>query len=151
MANPTDRQDPYTQYNFEIHIGGEPVAGFSKVAGITMQLDTVEYKEGGVNDHVHTLPGTMAHADLVLKRGMTADKTFWNWIQDVMSGKIKRKDVTVKMSEGHQGQSLWGWQFTGAYPTMWKGPDLVGDNNKMTIESVELAYSGFSKIADMPP
>jgi phage tail-like protein len=150
MTQYTDSESPYSQYNFEVQVDGEAVAGFSEVSGITMQLDTVEYQEGGVNDHVHTLPGTMAHADLTMQRGMTEDASFWKWIQEVMSGKITRKTVTIKLQEGFQGESIWGWEFTDAYPTMWQGPDLISSKDRMAIESIELSYAQFSTISGLP-
>ncbi len=150
MTQYTDTENPYTQFNFEVHVDGDAVAGFSEISGITMQLDTVEYQEGGVNNHVHSLPGTMAHADLVMQRGMTEDATFWTWVQDVMSGKISRKDVVIKLQEGFQGESVWGWEFTNAYPTMWQGPDLISANDRMAIESIELTYEQFETISGLP-
>ncbi|WP_018259029.1 phage tail protein [Halomicrobium katesii] len=150
MTQYTDDNTPYSQYTFEVQIDGEAVAGFSEVSGLNMQLDTTQYQEGGVNDHVHTLPGTMAHANLVLQRGMTEDTTLWKWVQDVMSGKISRRDVVIKLQESYQGDSVWGWEFTDAYPTKWQGPDLVGGNNQITIESIELTYQGFETISGLP-
>ena len=146
----TDQSDPYTQFNFEVQIDGEPVAGFSEISGITMQLETVQYREGGVNDHVHSLPGTFSHANLVMERGMTEDATFWKWIQDVMSGNITRKDVVIKLQENFQGQSVWGWEFTGAYPTRWQGPDLISAKNRMAFESIELTYQRFETVSGLP-
>lgn len=146
----TAQDDPYAQYNFEVQVDDQPVAGFAEVSGITMQLETVQYREGGVDDHVHTLPGTFAHANLVLERGMTADVTFWEWIQEVMSGNVTRKNVVVTMKDGFQGASTWGWEFKRAYPTMWRGPDLVSTNRGMAIESIELTYERFSTISGMP-
>ncbi|ELZ04087.1 hypothetical protein C482_03606 [Natrialba chahannaoensis JCM 10990] len=146
----TGGDGPYAQYNFEVEIDGETVAGFAEVSGITMQLETIDYREGGVNDHVHTLPGTFAHANLVLQRGMTKDASFWEWIQDVMSGNITRKNVVVKMREGFNGENGWGWEFKRAYPTMWRGPDLVSTNQGMAIESIELSYEQFTKMSGLP-
>ncbi len=146
----TSDENPYSQYNFEVEVDGATVAGFSEVSGITMQLETIQYNEGGVNDHVHTLPGTFAHANLVLERGMTTDVTFWNWIQEVMSGNVTRKNVVVKIRDGFQGEGQWGWEFKDAYPTMWRGPDLASRNRGMAIESIELAYERFSKMSGMP-
>lgn len=139
-------ENPYSQYNFEVQVDGETVAGFAEVSGITMQLETVQYQEGGVNDHVHTLPGTFAHANLVMQRGMTRDATFWEWIQDVMSGNVTRKNIVVTLQEGYRTSSAWGWEFEGAYPTMWRGPDLVSTDRGMAIESIELTYDRFSKL-----
>lgn len=150
MTQYTTDETPYSQYAFEVQVDGDAVAGFSDVSGLNMQLDTIQYQEGGVNDHVHSLPGTMAHANLVMQRGMTEDATFWQWIQDVMSGKIDRRDVVIKLQEDFQGESVWGWEFENAYPTMWQGPDLVSANDRMAIESIELTYQRFSTISGLP-
>ncbi|WP_247729525.1 phage tail protein [Halovivax limisalsi] len=146
----TDTDSPYSQFNFEVQIDDEPVAGFSEVSGLTMQLETVPYQEGGVNDHVHSLPGTFSHADLVLQRGMTEDTSFWRWIQDVMSGQIVRKDVVITLQEGFQSESVWGWEFTGAFPTRWQGPDLISADRRMAIETIELTYERFETLSGLP-
>jgi len=150
MATDTNQTDPYAQYNFEVEVDGEPVAGFAEVGGITMELETVPYREGGVNDHVHQLPGQFAHANLVLRRGLTKNTTFWEWIQTVMSGTLTRKNIVVTVKDGFQGKSQWGWEFAGAYPTKWSGPDLVSTDRGMAIESIELAYERFSTLSGMP-
>lgn len=150
MSPHTAEDDPYAQYNFEVEVDGETVAGFAEVAGITMELETVRYREGGVNDHVHRLPGQFAHANLVLQRGLTTDTTFWEWIQTVMSGTISRKTIVVKVKDGFRGESRWGWEFANAYPTTWSGPDLASNERGMAIESIELAYERFSKLSGMP-
>lgn len=150
MTNYTENKTPYSQYNFEVQVDGNAVAGFSEVSGLNMQLDTVQYQEGGVNDHVHSLPGTMAHANLVLQRGMTENAEFWKWVQEVMSGKIKRKDVVIKLQENFQGDSVWGWEFTDAYPTRWQGPDLVSHSDRVAFESIELTYKRFDTISGLP-
>src|SRR6056297_1830442 len=108
MATDTNQTDPYAQYNFEVEVDGKPVAGFAEVGGITMELETVPYREGGVNDRVHQLPGQFAHANLVLRRGLTKNTTFWEWIQTVMSGTLTRKNIVVTVKDGFRGESQWG-------------------------------------------
>ena len=146
----TADNDPYTKYNFEVKIDGTTVAGFAEVSGLTMELETVQYQEGGVNDHVHQLPGQFAHANLVLERGLTTDMTFWTWIQDVMSGNITRKNIVVKLQDSFRGDDEWGWEFKQAYPTKWHGPDLASNRQGMAIESIELAYQQFTRMSGMP-
>lgn len=146
----TAADDPYAQYNFEVEVEGRAVAGFSNVSGISMELDTVQYREGGVNDRVHELPDGFAHANLVLQRGLTRDTEFWQWIHDVMSGTVTRKNVVVKLRDGFRGSNEWGWEFQGAYPRRWEGPDLAGGDGGMAIETIELVYERFSTVSGMP-
>ena len=143
-------ENPYSQYNFELEVDGQPVAGFAEVSGLTMELETVAYREGGVNDHVHHLPDGFAHANLVLQRGLTKDTSFWNWLQEVMSGTIRKRDVVLTLKSDYKGDSAWGWEFTDAYPTKWSGPDLTGGANGMAIESIELTYERFDTLSGLP-
>lgn len=146
----TTTEDPYGKYNFEVEVDGSTVAGFAEVSGLTMELETVQYQEGGVNDHVHQLPGQFAHANLVLQRGLTTDTSFWAWIQEVMSGNVTRKNIVVKIKDSFKGSNEWGWEFKNAYPTKWAGPDLASNERGMAIESIELAYERFSRMSGMP-
>ncbi|WP_135534612.1 phage tail protein [Halostella pelagica] len=150
MTEYTAKDDPYSKYNFEVEIDGETVAGFAEVSGLTMELDTVQYREGGVNDHVHQLPGQFVHANLVLQRGLTKDTSFWHWIQEVMSGEVTRKNLVIKIKDSFKGDSTWGWEFKNAYPTKWRGPDLASHQRGMAIESIELAYERFTRMSGMP-
>jgi len=150
-GDPYASQDsPYADYNFLVELDGSTVAGFRDVSGVNMELQTVEYQEGGVNDHVHQLPGQFAHANVALQRGLSKDTTFWEWVQTVMSGELEKRTVVVKMKTEFQGDSLWGWEFANAYPVKWSGPDLTTGQNGMAIETVELAYERFRKISGMP-
>lgn len=146
----TKTDHPYTQYDFELEIDGRLAAGFSDVSGLTMELDTVRYREGGVNDRMHELPDGFAHANLVLQRGLTRDTTFSEWIHEVMGGNLTRKDVVVKLNPSHGASAGWGWEFYNAYPRKWTGPDLSTSDGGMTIESIELVYERFSRMSGLP-
>lgn len=138
--------DPYADYTFEVGIDGESVAGFAAVSGLEMEMETVPYREGGVDDHVHRLPGQFDHATLELRRGLTTDATFWKWIQAVMSGTITRKNVRVKLTD--HGKDL-AWQFQNAYPTAWRGPDLTSNTGGIAIESVAFTYEQFDRLSGL--
>lgn len=147
---PSNTDDPYAAYNFEVRIDGRPVAGFAEVSGLSMELQTVEYQEGGVDDHVHQLPGQAAHANLVLQRGLTRETALFEWVQTVMSGTLDRRSVVLKLRRTHGGETVWGWEFTNAYPTKWSGPDLTSGGGGMAIETVELAYDRFRTLSGAP-
>jgi phage tail-like protein len=140
----TSADDPYADYAFEVGIDGETVAGFSAVTGLEMEMETVPYREGGVDDHVHRLPGQFDHASLELRRGLTADRTFWEWIRDVMIGTITRKHVRVKLTDRDED---WIWQFQNAYPTAWRGPDLTSNGGGIAIESIDFTYEQFDRLS----
>lgn len=142
--------DPYAAYDFTVSIDGRTVAGFSAVSGLRMELDTVAYREGGVDDHVHQLPGQFAHANLRLERGLTDQTGFFDWIQAVMGGRLERKTVVLELRTDRRDDAPWGWEFAGAYPVAWSGPDLRASGGGVAVESVELAYERFEALSGRP-
>lgn len=139
------RNDPYAGFNFLVEIEGLLVGGFSEVGGLLVETEVEEYREGGRNEYVHKLPGpTRYPSNLTLKRGLTDVETLWSWHQDVVAGKIERKNGTIYLLD-RQGQPVTWWNFNEAYPVKWVGPELKAEANSLAVESVELVHRGLSK------
>ncbi len=148
------RTDPYRNFAFTVEIDGLRVAGFSKVSGLSVQMQPEEYEEGGVNGFVHELPGQYSHSNLVLERGLTRSTKLWNWIEQIRTGtthaasnKRARKDVTITLRAGYRAESTKGWRFRNAYPVKWEGPDLSADasgSSSVAVQRLEFAHQGFT-------
>lgn len=139
------RLDPYLGLNFLVEIEGIVVGGFSEVSGLTVETEVQEYREGGMNAFVHKLAGpTRYPSNLVLKHGITDLETLWWWHQDVVAGTVERKNGTIYLLDARGLPAMW-WNFQGAYPVKWQGPDLRADGNSVAVESVELAHKGIEK------
>lgn len=141
--------ESYAAYDFEVQVDGQTVAGFESVSGLSMELQTVSYDEGGVDDRVHRLPDGVADATLTLERGLTTDTGFWEWLQTVMGGTLDRRTVVVTLTDDRR-DAQWGWEFADAYPIRWSGPDLAARDGRLAIESVEFAYGRFRKLSGRP-
>ena len=135
--------DAYASNRFYISIEG--VTGeqalFTEASGLQLEIEVFEYTEGGVNSFVHKLPGRTKVGNLTLKRGMTNSKAFLEWISNVALGKIERKNVSIVMFNS-KGDELMRWNYDGAYPVKWTGPQYQASGNVAAIESLELAHSG---------
>jgi len=142
------RRDPYPSFRFSIEFDNTEVASFSEVRGLQIEVETESYKEGGVNDFMHTFPKGVKHQPLVLKRGIAgpseSDK-LKNWYKDMVDGKITRKNVTVVLKDS-TGIEKRCWKFKGAYPIKWTGPELKADSNAIAIESIEFAHQGIEHV-----
>ena len=139
-----ERADPYRGFRFRMEIDGIAVAHFSEVSGIQAETETEPYEEGGVNDFVHQLPKRTKYPHITLKRGITDVDELWNWHQEVVSGKFKRKNGSIiLLSEA--GEDKWRWNFTKAFPVKWTGPDLKAESNTVAFEAIELAHNGIRK------
>lgn len=138
------RIDPFSGFRFRIEIEDLIVGGFAEVAGIQAEMETEDYREGGVNQYVHKLAKSTKYPNLTLKRGLTSSDVLWSWFQNAVQGQISRKNGSVILLDA-AGDEGWRWNFSGAYPVKWAGPELKSDNGSVAFESIELVHNGFSK------
>ena len=139
------RTDPYSAFNFLVEIDGLVVGGFSEVTGLQVEIEVHDYREGGLNDYIHRLAGPARYpTNLVLKRGVVDTDTLWSWQRDVTQGIIERRDGSIVLLDDTR-QEVVRWNFTGAYPVRWNGPELRAGSSAVAIETLELAHHGLSR------
>jgi len=139
-----ERKDPYLNYRFRVEIDGIISGGFAECSGLQAETEYEEYREGGVNNYVHRLPKVTKYPNLTFKRGITDSEELWKWYQDVVMGKIQRKNGSIILLDS-EGNEKWRWNFKGAYPVKWTGPDLKADSNTVAFETLELTHTGITK------
>jgi phage tail-like protein len=139
-----ERSDPYFSFRFLVEIDSLVVGGFSDVSGLQVEVETEDYQEGGVNEYVHKLPKSARYTNLVLKRGITDSDNLWKWQQEVVNGKIGRKNGRIVLLDS-EGNEKWQWRFKEAYPVRWVGPDFKADGSSVAIETLELVHNGIEK------
>lgn len=136
------RTDPYLAFRFAVEIQGLVVAGFSEVTGLEWELEFKEHREGGLNDYVHKLPGRVRYpANLTLRRGLTDVDAIWGWYRDAARGQIQRRNGSIVLLDA-RGEERWRWNFVGAYPVRWSGPELRAATGAVAVETLELAHRG---------
>lgn len=137
-------KDPYLGFKFRVEIKGVEVAGFSEVSGLQLEIETEEYREGGVNEYIHKLAGPARYpANLVLKRGLMNSSTLWDWQQQIAQGRITRHNGSIILMNS-TGEEKWRWNFKDAYPVKWNGPDLRGNTAEVALETLELVHRGLT-------
>jgi phage tail-like protein len=138
------RLDPYHSFNFLVEIEGILVGGFSECTGLQVEVEVASYAEGGFNDYEHHFRGRTRYPPLTLKHGLTPIEGLWSWHQDVVQGNVVRRNGTIYLLNRLHIPVLW-WNFKGAFPIKWTGPDLRADSSSVAFESVELVHQGLSR------
>jgi phage tail-like protein len=138
--------DPLLDFRFHVEIDGLLFAGFTEVSGLSVEIETETYQEGGVNHAVHQLPKSVKYQNIVLKQGILSSDQMWKWIQDVMNGKIKKRNGRIILMN-HYGITAWYWEFSQAYPVKWTGTDLKAKGGEIFVETLELSHQGIEKTA----
>jgi phage tail-like protein len=129
---------------FYLRVGNETQAVFTEVSGLQVETTVQDYEEGGLNSFVHRLPGRAKVGNLTLKRGITKGNEFYKWYANVASGKIERKNVSLVIFSP-TGEVIAQWDFEGAFPVKWVGPQLVADGTALAVETIEMAHAGLSR------
>ena len=140
--------DPFLLAKFWVEIDGVVNGFFTGCSGLTVETETFEYAEGGMNEFVHKLPVRTRFSNVVLKRGWVETDELWNWYARCISGQFETKSVGIILYE-NKGQSQAApkarWDLIQAYPVRWQGPDFQSDSAAVVVETFELAHQGWRR------
>lgn len=127
-------------------------ARFQSVSGLSSEVVTETYKEGGQNQFDHELPMKTQYPNLILKRGLLTPKTsgsrllandMQQWCQQMMETLIVRPtDIKIDLLNP-AGNSIMSWDVIRAWPKKWTISDLNAQENQLVIETMELHYDFF--------
>lgn len=150
----TNRQfhgrDFVTTNRFYVEIGGSIAASFSECSGLDVQIEKETYFEGGVNNQQRIFLKQTKFGDVTLKRGITDDITFWEWLKKMLSpAKKERRNITILVFN-QAGETMQAWTLVGALPVGWKTPSLQANSSTVAIEELTLAYEGLKVVAKPP-
>ena len=146
---PVFREDPYAGYNFEVVItgisdDGKAVKGsFAEVSGLESAMDPIEYRNGSEDITVRKMPGLKKFTNITLKRGVTGDLGFWNWIVAGMNGEIIRTEGSIMLLNENKDEVM-RWNFRRAWACKCTGPGLNAKNNEIAMETVEICHEGLA-------
>ncbi len=141
---------PPVSFHFKVEFNGissqDKDVQFQSVSGLSVDIETEEFAEGGENRFKHKFPVRSKFPNLVLKRGMVTDSELIKWCRNAIeSFQFEPVDLTVKLlNEKHE--PLVTWNVVHVYPVKWSVDDFNAEESKVTIETIELAYNYFKLV-----
>lgn len=144
----TTRVEDMISSRFAVEIDSVVVASFKECSGLNAEIQVETYREGGLNDYEHKLPGLATYGNLTLKSGVASAMAFWKWFYETTMGTIVRKQVSVILynhdqSDEKQGEAM-RWNLLNAFPVKWEGPSLNASDANVVVQSLELAHHGIT-------
>lgn len=129
---------------FEVTIDHKVDLGnWTKCEGLTVEWEIQEYREGGLNDYVHRLPGRRKYQNIKLTRPIDASsRQVAAWISDV-EGPGTGHTAQIAILDG-SGEAVAVWDIVDIWPTRWSGPSMDVNGKDIGFETLELAHNGFS-------
>ncbi len=119
---------------------------FQEVKGLTVDIETEDFKEGGENRFVHRLPKRAKYHQLTLKRGMLIGSSIVWWCRNAIENFVfEPVNITVTLlNEAHIPVAA--WYIVNAYPVSWSVSDLNAEQSKIVVESIKLNYNYFKTL-----
>lgn len=137
----TIREDPLQSFMFRVQLSGmSGEIGFTKVAGLSREVDVVEYFEN-MYEHAHKLPGREKVSDITFEKGMFDDLTFVKEYEKVLGADKNecRHEVVIKImnrfSEVKRTFNLFE-----AWFSKYEIGDLDGSSNDVIIETLTVVF-----------
>jgi phage tail-like protein len=120
--------------------------GFQEVSGLSVDMETESYKEGGENRFVHQLPLRAKYEDLVLKRGLLAESGIILWCLDAINNFVfKPINIMVSLQNEHH-VPVYSWYVINAFPKKWSVSNFNAQENNIVVESLTLGYQYFKPL-----
>jgi phage tail-like protein len=116
---------------------------FQSVQGLSVDVETEPFSEGGENRFVHKLPKRTKYSEITLKRGMFVGSGIVLWCRNAIENfNFQPTNVIITLlNEAHL--PIAGWYVVNAYPIQWSVSDFNAEENKLVVESLKLNYNYF--------
>lgn len=148
---------PPAGFHFKVEFVGVDGMGtdteqrFQEVSGLSFEVETEDFKEGGENRFSYKLPKRIRYPNLVLKRGLLKGTALLNWFKSAISTyftvvvyDFKPADIMITLLD-ESGEAAAIWNVVQAYPLKWSVSDFRSTDNSVVVETIELAYQYFER------
>jgi phage tail-like protein len=133
---------------FYVELDNGISGSFTEASGLSFEMEVVEQEDvdASGNPRTRKRPGTAKYQDIVVKRTLGPDKSFWNWAKKIRDGVADFRTNGAIVLYDIGGTELGRWTFTNAWPSKWSASDLdVGTDDLMT-EEVTLAIESLERV-----
>lgn len=119
---------------------------FQSVSGLSVDIETEEYAEGGENGFKHTLPVRTKYPNLVLTRGLAASSQVSDWVRKAVEEfEFEPANLTIILLNELRAP-MHVWNVSHAIPVRWSVDSFNAEESKLVIETLELKYNTFKSM-----
>jgi phage tail-like protein len=137
---------------------------FSEVTGLSPEIESEEYREGGLNRGPRRFLKWGKYPSLTLKRGVTFNTDLWDWAYQVLYGSKApiRKNGIIALNDrgglmsGGSGSPIplpfldrtpiAVWYFSNGFPEKLQGPSLNAGRGEIAIESLDITHEWLVRV-----
>lgn len=147
------RRDPYKNFKFKVFIDGQMVAALQKCTGLKRTTEMSEWRSGEENSIVRKMPGRSNFAAITLEQGLTHDKGFETWANQVANITSDadtlpvgfRKDIQIQVLN-ESGQVALSYNVFRCWVSEYQSiPDLDANGHAIAITTIKLENEGWQR------
>ena len=121
---------------------------FQDVSGLANEAEVVEYHDAANDTASKKRPGSTKYGEITLKRGLSEDKSFWDWAKSIRDGSLDfRTNGAVVVYDMSSSTETGRWSFTNAWPSKWSASDLDVGSDDITMEEVTLQVEQLERVS----
>lgn len=131
---------PLPVYHYRVEIDGMDPVAFSEVSGLTIERETITYKDGlsAIQGSKH-MPGMASPVKFSMKKGIVkGDSQLYAWVNSVRVTTIEKKNITISLMDEKGEAPLVTWKVNNAFPLKMDAPGFNATSNEVAIESLDL-------------
>ncbi len=93
------------------------------------------------------LPGNVNYPNLILRRGASCSKNFWEWFELTQNGRWWENRQDMSLSFGSEGPGYEAkLDLFGAWPNHYKLADVNAASTEIQIEEMEIVFDYFERV-----
>jgi phage tail-like protein len=115
---------------------------FAECTGLEASMEVKTIKEGGRNYGAAQRAGQTTFPVVVLKRGISTDRSMFKVFNSVAVAMFARRMQVVITLFDNSGAAVTAWQLNCAMPVKYKFADFNARNTEIAIEELHLAHEG---------
>ena len=136
--------------NFVVEIDGLEDAGpavaggFRDVSGLVSRSEILEYRVGNQSAPMK-IPGRPVYGNILLSRGVTSSAALYLWRKRVEEGEEDLRSGSIVLLDAAMREKA-RWNFYGAWPCRYEGPELESSGVELSVETLELVVEKLERI-----
>jgi|SRR6478735_1347151 phage tail-like protein len=137
--------DAISNWAYQVEVDGVALAQFKEASGLGTEVSVIEQIEnrpGGMPVTVK-LPGIAKWSDVTLKRGISDDPGWWEWMKQVQEGKIDdaRRNASIVLYSYERGEKM-RFNLQACWPSKISLSALQAGGTEIAMEEVTLVHQG---------
>jgi phage tail-like protein len=129
--------DPLHGFAFRVEIDGIFSGSVAAVSGIFTESEIIEYREGGDEPHTRKSAGRAHYGNIVLRRGFTNDRTWWDWRKSLIEGGADRKSGSIIILDERRDEVM-RWNFYESWPVAYRMAPFEAGGSEKLFEEIEI-------------